>query len=335
MPDIAPDLSILIVNYKTPALVLDCLRSIAEHTNGLGWEVIVVDNESGDGSRERVMGQLSDAERTRVRWFDMGYNAGFARANNLAIKQARGRLLLLLNSDTLLRDNVLLRCAQLLDEQPDVAAVSPMQINRAGQVHLQAYEHFGDLLRHSVIMPGPGRSEQWLRRWLPNRHYADPQQVDFIAGSFVMTRQTTVEKAGRLDENFFMYGEDVEWSHRLSKQGRLLILRDAFYVHLEYGSDPTYQQQQRTHINRFKTQMQVSFLLWIRKQYGAGVYLLFMLHYLTLVPVLFVWKISINLRHGRPALFQLENQRVLAGQVGVFLRFFWPTLLNRPGFYKM
>ncbi|WP_128543978.1 glycosyltransferase family 2 protein [Larkinella soli] len=325
-----PDLSIIIVNYKTPQLVVDCLRSIAEHTTGLTYEVIVVNNDSEPASRETVLTAFPG-----VRWFETGYNAGFSRANNLGIDESKGRLVLLLNSDTLLVDNVLKYCADLLDARPEVAAVGPMQINREGQVHTEAYHGFNQLRRYFFLFPGTGFFGRLIRRALPDRTYTDPEQVDWLIGSFIMTRRETIRKAGRLDGNFFMYAEDVEWSARLGRQGKMLLLRDRFYIHLEYGSSTDYQERRVTHINRFKPQMQVSNLLWVRKQYGVGAYLLLILHYLTMLPVVFGWKMLVNLRSGRPLLSDLENQREFARHVGIFLRFFWKTLFNRRGFYKV
>ncbi len=326
----AIDVSILIVNYKTPHLLTDCLRSVYSHTTGVSLEVIVVDNDSGDNSREIVLAQFP-----AVQWIDMGYNAGFSRANNRAMNAATGRHFLLLNSDTLLVDNLIARCAHLLDTQPDVAAVSAMQINREGKVHYQVFDTFGKLRRHFYIVPQGPFFQKWLHRLIPDSVFADPNQADWLIGAFLMTPRRVVAKAGQMDENFFLYGEDVEWGYRLGKQGRMLLLKDAFYVHLEYGSSDTYQQQVVTHINRFKTQMQVSNLLWIRKQYGAGAYLLLILHYITMIPVIFGWKILVNLRNGVSPLSQLANQRAFARQVGVFLRFFWKTLLNQTYFYKI
>ncbi|RYF73621.1 MAG: glycosyltransferase family 2 protein [Cytophagaceae bacterium] len=335
MPEPLVDLSILIVNYKTPQLIIDCLHSVSEHTSGITYEVVIVDNQSGDESETQVRSAFPLTDFPQVRWFDMGYNAGFGRANNYAMKQARGRNYLLLNSDTLLRDNLIGRCSHLLDEQPDVAAVGAMQINRAGQVHTQMYTRFGEIRRPFYILPTHPKVQNWLYRQLPDTVYPNPNQVDWIIGAFLMTRKSTVAKAGMFDERFFMYGEDVEWSWRLGQQGRMLVLRDGFFVHLEYGSDPTYQAREITYINRFKTQMQVSNLLWIRKQYGVGAYLLLMLHYITLVPIIYLWKMSVNLRQGKPLLSELDNQRAFAQQVSVFMRFFWKTLLNQAGLYKV
>lgn len=324
-----PDLSIIIVNYKTPQLVIDCLTSVYAHTEGVLFEILVVDNQSGDNSQAIVQAALP-----AVRWFEMGYNAGFARANNLGIRHAQGRAILLLNSDTLLIDNLLARCVRLLDEQPDVAAVSALQLGRDRRLRPNLYTTFGQIRRAFYILPAGENFQTQFRKLIPDSHYADPNQVDWLSGAFLMTRATTIERAGALDESFFMYGEDVEWGYRLGKQGRLLLLRDAQFVHLEYGSSDN-QQHVVTHINRFKPQIQVSQLLWIRKQYGVGAYLVLILHYLSIVPAVFIWKIISNLRNGRPPGAELDNQRAFAKQVGIFLRFFWKTLFNRPGFYKV
>ena len=324
------DVSIVIVNYKTPQLILDCLQSVYAHTKGVVFEVIVVDNDSQDNSRAVVLEQYP-----AVRWFGMGYNAGFSRANNLGIDQATGRNILLLNSDTLLIDDLLTRLADTLDQQPDVAAVGAMQINREGDVHYQIYDTFGKIRRHFYITPQSEFFRNLLHKAVPDTDYDDPNEVDWLSGACIMTRPSTIRKAGKLDESFFMYGEDVEWGYRLGQQGRLLMLRDAFVVHLEYGSSDAYQQHIPTHINRFKTQAQVSNLLWIRKQYGVGAYLFLIFHYLTLLPIIFLWKISVNIRNGQSVLSGLDTQKLFTRQVDTYLRFLPDTLLNRKGFYKV
>ncbi|MCK8490994.1 glycosyltransferase family 2 protein [Spirosoma sp. RP8] len=324
------DLSIIIVNYKTPELILNCLASIYTHTKNVEFEVIIVDNQSGDDSQSRIQ-----AHYPMVRWFNMGYNSGFARANNYGIGQAKARNVLLLNSDTLLMDNVLARCVGVLDEQPDVAAVSVLQRGADRQLRPNLYTTFGQMRRAFYILPAGASFQDWLQRLIPDPHFTDPNQVEWLSGAFLMTRLSTIARAGGLDENFFMYGEDVEWGYRLGKQGRLLLLQDASFVHLEYGSSDDNQQHVVTHINRFKPQIQVSQLLWVRKQYGVGAYLVLILHYVFMIPVVFAWKVAVNLRDRRSPWSDLTNQRAFAQQVGIFLRFFWKTLFNQRGFYKV
>jgi len=325
-----PDLSIIIVNYKTPQLILNCLASIYAYTEGITFEILVVDNQSGDDSQTVIQTAYS-----AVRWLQMGYNSGFARANNFGIRQAKAPLILLLNSDTLLVDNALASAVRVLHNQPDVAAVSAIQLKADRQIRPNLYTTFGQMRRAFYILPGGKGAERLLNRLMPDPQFTDPNQVEWLSGAFLMTRQSVIDKAGLMDERFFMYGEDVEWGYRLGKQGRLLLLRHVQFIHLEYGSSEDNQQHVVTHINRFKSQVQVSQLLWVRKQYGFGAYLVLIVHYILMIPVVFVWKIAVNIRDRQMLLSGLENQRAFAKQVGVFLRFFWKTAFNRPGFYKV
>ncbi|MVM32869.1 glycosyltransferase [Spirosoma sp. HMF4905] len=325
-----PDLSIIIVNYKTPQLILDCLTSVYNYTQDISFEIVVVDNQSGDKSQSIIQTSFP-----ATHWFQMGYNSGFARANNFGIRQAQGRYILLLNSDTLLIDNILAHCVQALDAQPDVAAVSAIQLQANRQIRPNLYTTFGQMRRAFYILPGAEASERLLNKLMPDTQYDDPNQVDWLSGAFLMTRASVIAKAGMLDESFFMYGEDVEWGYRLGQQGRLLLLRDQKFVHLEYGSNENNQQHVVTHINRFKPQIQVSQLLWVRKQYGIGAYLVLILHYIGMIPIVFIWKMAVNLRERRLPWVDLDNQWAFTKQVGIFLRFFWKTLLNEPGFYKV
>ncbi|AKD54281.1 glycosyltransferase [Spirosoma radiotolerans] len=325
-----PDLSIIIVNYKTPQLILNCLASIYAYTEGITFEILVVDNQSGDNSQAIIQ-----TVYPAIRWFQMGYNSGFARANNFGIRQAQAPLLLLLNSDTLLVDNALASAVRVLQNQPDVAAVSAVQLKADRQLRPNLYTTFGQMRRAFYILPGGEAAERLLNRLMPDPHFADPNQVEWLSGAFLMTRQSVIDKAGMMDECFFMYGEDVEWGYRLGKQGRLLLLRDVQFIHLEYGSSEDNQQHVVTHINRFKSQVQVSQLLWVRKQYGMSAYLVLIFHYILMIPVVFVWKLAVNIRDRQLLFGGLENQRAFAKQVGVFLQFFWKTVFNRPGFYKV
>lgn len=212
-----PDLSIIIVNYKTPQLILDCLASIYAHTGGIQFEILVIDNQSQDDSQAMIQ-----AVYPSVRWFQMGYNAGFARANNLGIREATGRYVLLLNSDTLLLDDVLTHCVRALDAQPDVAAVSALQLAADQQVRPNLYTTFGQMRRAFYILPSGIKAQRFLERLFPDPHFTDPNQVEWLSGAFLMTRPSVIARAGALDESFFMYGEDVEWGYRLGQQGRLL-----------------------------------------------------------------------------------------------------------------
>jgi GT2 family glycosyltransferase len=321
------DVSIVLINYRSASLLIQCIESIHKHTQGVVWEAIVVDNDPAQGEGERVREQFPE-----VRWVDMPYNAGFGRANNVGMQQAKGRYVLILNADTLLKDNVLLRCVNELDARSEVVALGAYQCTAEG-LRMPFYASFNTLRKSLFILP-PGRlTERLLDRLLPEPTYADPEQFDWLVGAFMLVRREQALASGGFDEDFFMYAEDVEWAHRLSRYGKLNMPSDAEFIHLE--NENPYRRTQVSWINRFGVQMQVSNLLWIRKSYGVSAYLILMIHYLSMVPIVYLWKVLINLRQRKPLLGDLLIQKIFRQKVGVLFRYFWDILWLRPKLYKI
>lgn len=319
-----PDVSILLVGYRNYDLMADCLRSVYQHTRGVSFEVIVADNASDDDARRRITGTFPE-----ITWHDLGYNAGFSRANNAAMDRARGRYFLLLNVDTLLTDDVVSRMVRHLDARPDMAAGGAIQLDAAGKP--RAYESSFAVRKWNYVVPL--HLQPVLDRLFAETRYPDPNQVDWLVGAFLLVRREAVERAGRMDEDFFMYGEDVEWCSRLGRVGKLCYFPDCTFIHLENPTE--FRRSTVSYVNRFGTQMQVSNLLWVRKQFGVGEYLSLIFNYVLLVPIFAGWKILSNLLRGRAPLRDFTNQRIFAAKTRVLLKFFGPTLFNQPGFYKI
>ncbi|GAB3515108.1 glycosyltransferase family 2 protein [Emticicia fontis] len=322
------DVSIIIVNYRTPELIVDCIKTIKQFTTRVSYEIIIVDNQSKGDDEGFVKNQFPE-----VRWMPMGYNAGFGRANNLGMKNARGRYFLLLNSDTKLFEDVIDRCVENLDKRTDAIAGG-------------AYQYYPDLTPRAFYHTFTFRRDFWitppsLRKYLdkliPYTKYEDPEQVDYIAAAFLMVRKEGFNKTGGFDEEFFLYGEDTEWGYRLGKLGKLLVFKECKIIHEEWGSKPErYEEaQNQTYFNRFDEQIQLSNLVWIRKQFGALDYFLLMLHYWIWVPVFYLMKIVSNALNFRNPLTDLNNQKRFSHTIGVFSRFFWKILLKKPTFYKI
>ena len=179
----------------------------------------------------------------------------------------------------------------------------------------------------------PNRFNGILDKIFPEPKFSDPHQAELPCGAFMMLSRETLEKAGMMDEDFFMYAEDFEWASRLRKVGKLYYFEDIRFIHLEKPSP--FRRTNISPINRFGTQMQVSNLLWIRKEYGVGAYLALIFHYVTLAIFFYVWKIAINISKLRNPFTELRNQKILALKTGVYLKFFWKTLFKRKGFYKI
>ena len=321
------DVSLIIVNYRTPQLIIECLTTVSEYVKGITFEVIIVDNDPDRGGKALVLAQFP-----AVHWIDMSYNSGFGRANNAGMKVAKGTYFLLLNADTLLTDNVVKRCFDRMESRPDVAACGALQYYADG-TPMPFYRSFNEFRRTFFILPPSGFSDRILNKLFPESRYADPDQHDWLIGAFVFVRNEAVRLAGGFDEDFFMYGEDVEWSARLTNVGKLCYFRDCTFIHLE-NNNPF----RRTHIswiNRFSTQMQVSNMLWIRKQYGALAYLATLFSNLSMIPVILVWKMAINLKKEGNLFSDLRTQRIYMKKNGVLLNYFFKTLMGKKYLYKI
>ena len=219
-------LLVVVVNYRTPALTLDCLRSLEREIAGLpASQVSLVDNASGDGSAERLRAAAQEAGWTKwLRILEAPENLGFAGGNNFAIRQSpRARYVLLLNSDTVTPGNALRYCVQQMAEAPDLAALSCRLVGPAGETQTQA-RRFPKPWRE--ILSATGLPWRLPRRfgWCASE---DPtwdrgvqaRDVDWLGGAFLMLRSEALRKVGLLDESFFFYGEDIELCHRLRKAG--------------------------------------------------------------------------------------------------------------------
>ncbi|WP_025765023.1 glycosyltransferase family 2 protein [Dyadobacter tibetensis] len=319
------DVSIIIVNYRTPQLIIDCLRSVFKYTHGLQIEIIVVDNDPIQGGKHLVL-----AEFPSVHWIDMDFNSGFGIANNRGMAQAKGKYLLLLNADTLLFDPVIQRCYDRMEQRPDIVAAGALQLY-ADRSPMPYYSSFNAIRRTLFIVP-PGIS-RYIDRAFPDPKYADPDQCDWLVGAFLFVRREGYEKTKGFDEDFFMYGEDVEWCSRLSMHGKLCYFQDCQFLHLE-NTNP-FRRTNISWINRFGTQMQLSNLLWIRKQYGLGAYLLMILHYTSMIPVIYIWKIMLNIKNSGKAFGELRTQHLYTQKIGVMLRYFWKTVLGKKFLFKI
>lgn len=324
----SPDLSIIIVNYKTPELILRLLDSLQRWVLKHSYEVIVVNNASKGDDKE-----LITLAHPMVQWIETGYNAGFGRANNVGMRAAKGAAILLLNSDTYAIDDSIDRCWERLKAESNTIAAGAMQLMPDGTP--RHFYHTFTFQRSFWILP-PGL-DHWLEKWIPQTPYQDPEQVDYIAAAFLMVKKEGFERTKGFDEEFFLYGEDTEWGYRLSQIGPLKVYRDCFIVHEEWGSKPERYDRAHefTHFNRFDPQIQLSNLVWIRKQYGVVRYVALMLHYWAWVPLFFFIRVLINLTERKWPWENQYNQIRFAKMIGQFSRYFWRILFRIPTFYRL
>jgi len=210
-------LSIVILNWKVRELLRKCLVSIYEHTAGVDFEVFVVDNDSRDGSVEMVL-----TEFPQVTLIANNVNGGFAKGNNQGLEQAQGDFVLLLNPDTELQDNALPEMINVLQEHPEAGICGPQLLNTDGSPQ-NSVRRFPDFCSQALVML---KLHNFLPQLSPVRRYfaADfdysrEQPVDQVMGAAFMIRRDVLEDIGKLDEDYFIWFEEVDYCRRAKDAG--------------------------------------------------------------------------------------------------------------------
>jgi GT2 family glycosyltransferase len=211
-------LSVVIVNYNVEHFLEQCLLSVEKSCEGIESEVFVVDNNSVDGSVEMVKQKFP-----WVKLIENKDNKGFSRANNQALKQAKGKYCLLLNPDTLVEDDTFGKCIRFMDENDDCGGLGVKMVDGKGRFlpeskrglptpRVAFYKIFG----LSRLFPS---SKVFGKYHLGFLNKDKTHEVDVLSGAFMLMRKEALDKTGLLDEEFFMYGEDIDLSYRITKAG--------------------------------------------------------------------------------------------------------------------
>lgn len=219
------DVSIIIVNYNVRDFLCQALVSIQKSLKEIRSEIIVVDNASDDGSAEMMHRQFP-----RVKLILNASNLGFAKANNIALKQARGKFLLLINPDTIVQEDTIRVMVEFLIDHPKVGLAGCKILNPDGSIELACRRSFPTpwiaftkIFGLSKLFP---KSKLFGKYNLTYLNMDETNSVEAISGSFMMVRKETFKQVGGLDESFFMYGEDLDWCYRIHQAGWQI-----YYVH--------------------------------------------------------------------------------------------------------
>ena len=211
-------LSVVFLNYNTRDLTRQALNSVLAAAEGLEVEIFVVDNASVDGSADMVA-----EEFPQVKLICNAANVGFAAGNNVALRQVSGEYVLLINTDTIVRRDALRTMVEFLDEHPEAGACGCKILDPDGTLQLDSRRGFPTPLAAFCKMSG-------LSRFFPKHPliahyhmtYLDPEQtaeVEVLSGSCMMVRKAAMDQVGLLDEDYFMYGEDIDWCYRFHQAG--------------------------------------------------------------------------------------------------------------------
>jgi len=261
-------LSIVIVSYNVRTYLEQCLQSVQKALDGIEGEVFVVDNQSEDDSVAVV--------RTDYPWVQLIENlenVGFARANNIAIRQSKAEYVLLLNPDTVVEEDTLRQSLAFMDGHPEAGGAGAMMHNADGTLAPES--------RRAIPTPWVsclkmlGFTKRYYMSHLP---WDQPSQIEVISGAFCLLRKKALDEIGLLDETFFMYGEDIDLSYRLLKggwqnwylpysiihfKGKSTQKSDYRYVHIFYQAMLIFFRKHYGHLSFFYT-MPVKMAIYFR-----------------------------------------------------------------------
>ena len=211
--------SVIIVNYKVKFFLAQCLHSVLKAMDGIDGEVIVVDNNSQDDSIDYVRGLYP-----QVTFIENKENLGFACANNIAIRQSKGEYVVLLNPDTVVNEHLLTDCISLLDSNPNIGATGVRMLNEDGTFAPESrrgvptpFTAFCKMVGLTKLFP---KSRLFGRYYMKYFDEYATTPIEIISGACMFIRKSVLDECGLLDEDFFMYGEDIDLSYRMLKTGK-------------------------------------------------------------------------------------------------------------------
>ncbi len=243
------DLTVIVVTWNSGSDIEECLRTALSASRGLQAKIVVVDNGSTDGTRQIVAEHFPEVSLVANRG-----NIGFAAANNVGIRQADSRYLMLLNPDTIVREGAFRGLVGFMDAHSDCWAAGPALLNGDGTPQRTGvrFPSLWNLFVESFFL-----DRLFPRSRIFGRHrelYEDPgrsRPVDFVQGSCLIVRREAVEAVGVLDEEFFMYFEETDWCYRMKKAGGTVYYTpDGEVVHLGGGVMGHYDESRLVHFHR-------------------------------------------------------------------------------------
>ena len=249
-------LSVVIVSYNVRDYLENCLQSVSRALEGIEGEVFVVDNHSDDDSVETVRAQYP-----WVRLIENQENMGFSRANNIAIRESRGEYVLLLNPDTIVEEATLREVLRFMEEHPKAGGAGVMMHNVDGSLAPESRRALPTPWVSCLKMLGFTK-----RYYMSHLPWDQPGRIEVISGAFCFLRKKALDEVGLLDEDFFMYGEDIDLSYRLMKggwenwylpypithfKGKSTQKSDYRYVHIFYKAMLIFFRKHYSHLSLF------------------------------------------------------------------------------------
>lgn len=231
-----PLVSIIIVVWNAQKCVMDCLETLQQNLGNVRAEIIAVDNASTDGTPDLIEQRYPNVKLIRNEG-----NFGFARANNIGIQHSSGDFLAFVNSDVVFLENSFTPMLEFMAKHPDVGMLGPQMLDPQGitiQRSTMRFPTVWNTLSRALALDALFKSSNFFEGHLMlDFNHSVTTEVDVLAGWFWFVRREALEKVGPLDENFFMYGEDIDWCYRFHKVGeRVVFFAETRAIHIGGGS---------------------------------------------------------------------------------------------------
>jgi len=264
------DLSVIIVSYNVKYFLEQCLYAVQKAIVGMNAEVVVVDNHSTDGSIAYLQSEFAN-----VQFVANKENLGFGKANNLALKIAKGKYMLFLNPDTIVPEDCFTKCISFFESNKDCGALGIKMIDGTGNFLAESKRSFPSPLTSFYKLAGLAslfpKSKIFNRYALGHLDENSNHEVDVLCGAFMMLPKEVANRTQGFDEAFFMYGEDVDLSYRIQKLGwKNYYFSESTIIHFKGESAG---QQSLKHNKMFYEAM----VVFVRKHYGGSKATLFSL----------------------------------------------------------
>lgn len=243
------DLSIVIVNYNTFKLTKETIDSCLAEPTHYTYEIFLVDNKSTDNSLSRLEKYFKDEiSRGIIKVIANSANKGFANANNLAIREARGEFVLLLNSDTLVKEATIDKCMDYISQKvnADVGALGCKVTLADGSLDKACKRSFPNPANSFYKLFNINTNSEKDNYNLDNLDDDGVYEIDCLTGAFMLVRKTTIDDIGLLDDTFFMYGEDIDWCYRIKQAGwKIIYFGQSEIIHYKGASSEDKKTKKR------------------------------------------------------------------------------------------
>lgn len=284
------NLSIIIISFNTSDLTVACLQSIKEHVKDISYEVIVVDNASRDDSVIQVQNlkRKDQNHSLKLKIIVNKENSGFSKANNIGIKESSGRYVLFLNSDTVVPENTLETMVRFMDEHKDAGAATCFVRMPNGQLDDAAHRgfptpwnalwHFSGVAKifsHSTFFNG------YHMGW---KNLDKTHEIDTLAGAFMIVRREAGEQVKWWDEDYFFYGEDIDFCYLLKEHGwKIYFVPEVEILHYKGASGGIKKESEKVTTANLETKQ------WVTKQRFGAMRTFYKKHYMDKYPTIITW----------------------------------------------